>query len=308
MKKWLFLLILIVVVGAGLWGYFHFRQPVQALPTVAVTKGTIVEQAQAVGYIKPQHSNTIKSQVDGIVGKIFHYEGEFVKKGTPLIEISPTPSPEEYASAYQALNDATSRTNNAKNDLDRYERALKLGLISKDYTDYIAAKRTYQTDRFSQILAAQKLALLEKGKTTVAGKAIANIVTSPIDGFILNRLVDVGDSVISISSAQSSTALFTMANMSDLKFEGTVDEIDASKIKDGMAATITVGALSDQKITGVLTRISLQSDKENQAQGAGTVDSDSPFNIGFKVEVTQLKAPTNILLRSGYSATANINI
>ncbi len=165
-----------------------------------------------------------------------------------------------------------------------------------------------------RILAEQKLALLESGETIVAGKQIESVVVSPIDGNILYHGVNVGDPVISISSAQTATALFTIANIQDLMFKGSVDERDAAKIKVGMLAKIKIGSLPDQEITGKINSIALQSDKENKensgtsSQSTSKDDNSSPFNVGFKVEITELQLPKDLVLRSGYSATATVAI
>jgi HlyD family secretion protein len=277
------------------------------VPLVSVISGDIFEYAEAIGYIKPHHQSIIKSQVDGIVAEIYHREGEYVTKGTPLIRIDPAPSPEIYAGTYQELADAKAREKSSLSDVRRFQKALKEGLINTNYTEYITAQENYDTAKASRILAEQKLALIEKGNTIVAGKPIANVVVSPIDGYILNRNVDIGDPILSISSAQASTIIFSIADMQDLMFEGLVDEIDAAKVKVGMLARIYVGSLPDIYITGTLDKISLQSEMGNIAAGGVSATGDnSPFNVGFDVQVTNLKVPSNVALRSGYSATAKI--
>jgi HlyD family secretion protein len=302
-KKIIITTILALVV---IWAIFHFHRNNQNknVPlTVEVKKGTIVEKAEAIGYIQPRHLITIKAEIGGKVAKIFHYEGSFVQKGTALIEIEPTPQPSDYATAYQAVLEKKAIEKSTLQHFDRFKAALKKGIISKDYQDYINSEQNYETAKQLRILAEHQLALLQVGSTTVGGKSIGNVVFSPIDGYILDRKVDVGDSVISLSSAQASTALFTIANMKDILFEGSLDEIDASKVKLGMPATITVGALPDKKITGKVTRISLQSEQKS----GNTIDQNLPFNVSFKVEISELSAlPIDTTIRAGYSSTADI--
>lgn len=307
MKKWI---ILVVIVGliAGTFFYLHKKTSVTTpTPTVTVTKKTIVSKVQAIGYIKPRHSSTVKSAVDGTVAAIYHDTGDYVKKGELLLTVKPQPDPADYATAYQTLQEATAVEKDAKKNLDRYIDALKTGLITKNYTDYISANKSYISSREQRILAQQKLSLLDKGATTVGAKKIGNAVFSPITGYILTRNVDVGDPVISISSAQSSTPLFTMANMSDLMFEGSVDEMGAAKIHMNMPASITIGA-TDKKITGIITKIGLQSEQENAKTGSDAPDSDLPFNVSFQIQITKLQVPEGFTLRSGYSATADIEV
>jgi HlyD family secretion protein len=116
-----------------------------------------------------------------------------------------------------------------------------------------------QLDNFKQ-----NLDLYDKGEALINGKWQRGLVVSPVTGFILQRNVDRGDSVISLQSAQAATTLFTIANMKDLIFKGMVDENDAHKLHLNMPATIQVGALPNKKISGVIDRLALQSDEENQ--------------------------------------------
>ncbi|MEI8054526.1 MAG: efflux RND transporter periplasmic adaptor subunit [bacterium] len=289
--------------------FLHFKKPAVTTPIVAVTKNSIVEQAEAVGYIKAHHFITVKSQVDGIVEATYHNEGDYVTKNTPLIKIKPAPSPEVYAIAYQELANAISQEKEAVAVLKRQKHLLENLIISANNVDYTSAQNEYTLAKNNRILAGQKLDLLERGEMLVGGKQIASVVISPIDGNILYRSVDVGDSVISLTSSQEATALFIIANMHDLMFEGSVDERDAAKVKTGMTAKIKIGSLPDQEIMGKISNIALQSDKENSSLGLTSSNTtNSPFNVGFKVEITELQLPKDLVLRSGYSATATVAI
>lgn len=308
-KKKIFFLVIVLLIIA-VWTVHHFNKKEVLPPMVSVTSGSIVEYAEAVGYIITKNPSTVKSQTSGIVDQIYHEEGEYVTKDTPLAKLKSAPEPAEYATAYQNLADAVSQEKSAELDLKRFQDALKSKIITEYFSEFIAAKKTYESAKIQRLLAKQKLALLEKGETVVGNKATSNVVSSPIDGYILTRNVSLGDSVISLSSAQSATALFTIANMNDIIFQGLVDEIDVAKLKLNMPATIKIGSLTDVNITGTVSKIALQAEQQDTS-GAATVfkgnnSNNSPFNVGFKVEVANLQFPKNIILRSGYSATAKI--
>jgi HlyD family secretion protein len=310
MKKMIIFIMIIALAIIGvfvIWSKKNKSNDI-SLSIVSVQKGSITEKAQAIGYIEPSHFSTVKSSVGGSVVKIYHYEGEYVHKGDLLLEVKPEPEPADYATTYANLQEAIITEDAAKRNLERYEHALKKGLISIRYTDYIIAQRDYKNSKEQRRLAEQKLALLDNGSTTVANKPLANTVVSPIDGYILTRDVDVGDPVLSLSSAQSANALFTMADMKDLMFKGSVDEMDAAKISLHMPAIITVGASSKESFSGELSRISLQSEQKAAETSSEKPDENLPFNVSFKVEVTNLKIPKGLMLRSGYSATADIKI
>lgn len=279
--------------------------------TVIAKRGDIENYATAIGYIKLAEKSVIKSQIDGIASEIYHDEGAFVDKGTPLLKVDPTPSPELYATVNQVLASAKTTEEAAKRDLDRLEKAAKKGVVGENYAEYIDVKREYENAKTLRLLAEQRLALYDVGKTVVAGKPIANVVVSPIDGYILVRNVGKGGPVLSLSSAQASTVLFVIASLQNFMFQGLVDEMDVSKLKIGEAATIKIAAMPDITIHGTLKKIGLQSEKENASTGAsseGALYAESPFNVGFKIEIGDLQVPYNFRLRSGYSATAKVKL
>ena len=143
MKKWaVFTIVIILAIASGfiIWSQKN-KCTNNVVPTVTVQKGTIVEKAQAIGYIEPLYSNTVKSSVGGTVAKIYHYEGEYVPKGELLLEVNPEPEPADYATTYANLQEAIHTEESQKKNLARYEEALKKGLITANYTDYINAQK-----------------------------------------------------------------------------------------------------------------------------------------------------------------------
>ena len=107
-------------------------------------------------------------------------------------------------------------------------------------------------------------------------------------------MVDVGEPVVPLTSYQAGTPLMSLAGMDRLLFKGTIDEIDVGKMQEGMSAEIKIGALPDEKIEGIVSRISLKSQELDNA----TV---------FPVEIT-ITDTHGATLRAGYSANASIII
>jgi HlyD family secretion protein len=174
----------------------------------------------------------------------------------------------------------------------RQESMAKKQLIStKEYEDF---QRSFKEGQLQLKIARERLALLESGRVTIENTQIESIIKAPIDGYVLRKMVEVGDPVTPLTSYQEGTVLMKMANMSRLIFKGTVDEIDVGKLKEGMAAEIKVGALPNEKIEGQLSKISLKAEKKDNA----TV---------FPIEVT-IPVNSNSVLRAGYSANVNIII
>ncbi|HEX7091266.1 MAG TPA: efflux RND transporter periplasmic adaptor subunit [Longimicrobiales bacterium] len=263
-----------------------------AAPAVAVTRAHIVDRALAVGTIEPEIEVSVKSKVSGVVRRRFAEAGEFVRAGAPLLEIRPDPTPLELVEARRQLELRGIEVANAARELARQRALHAQGLVSE--ADFEAAERRHAEAALQEQVARERLALLEQGRVTIADGRIESVVTAPIDGYILEEMVEVGDPVVPLSTYQEGTVLLTMADMSRLVFRGTVDEIDVGRLREGMRAEIRVGAAPDARIEGVLSRIALKARNQDNS----TV---------FPVEIT-LEETDGTILRAGYSANAYINI
>jgi HlyD family secretion protein len=120
------------------------------------------------------------------------------------------------------------------------------------------------------------------------------VIRSPIDGYLLEYAVEVGDPVVPISTYQEGTVLIRMAEMSKLMFRGNVDEIDVGRLHEGLPVEIKIGALPDARVDGRLTMISLKAKTEENA-------------TRFPVEIAVMPAE-GVVLRAGYSANADVII
>jgi HlyD family secretion protein len=106
--------------------------------------------------------------------------------------------------------------------------------------------------------------------------------------------VNPGDPVVPLTSYQAGTDLASIADMRELIFRGTVDEIDVGKLKEGLPARLKVGALPDKEVLGKLTRIAPQAIEKDNAKL-------------FEVEI-ELDPGQEVVLRAGYSANADLVI
>src|SRR5439155_13699202 len=136
--------------------------------------------------------------------------------------------------------------------------------------------------------------LTRKGHLAIAEKGIESIIRAPASGTILTRTVNPGDPVVPLTSYQPGTELASVADMGDLVFKGTVDEIDVGKLRVGLPARIKVGALPTDVVTGRVSRIAPQA---QQKEGATL----------FDVEI-ELDPNDKVVLRAGYSANADLII
>lgn len=260
--------------------------------TVTVKKENIVDKALAVGSIEPVNEIEVKAKVSGVVGKLYADVGDLVQAGEPLLEVKPDPTPLELAQAKRDVEMATIELETLIKEQQRNKELKAQGLISD--TQFEESARKFDEAKLRHQIAKEQLDLLEKGKIKIANTNIETVVKAPLTGFILEKNVYLGDPVVPLTSYQPGTALMRMADMNDLIFKGTVDEIDVGKIKEGMKCELQVGALPGKTITGHVTLISLKAKKE---------DNTTVFPVEIKIDETN-----NTVLRAGYSANAHIII
>ena len=153
-------------------------------------------------------------------------------------------------------------------------------------------REAFELARVALQKAQQNRDLTRKGRLTLSGRE--SIITAPAAGTVLTRAVNPGDPIVPLTSYQPGTEMATIADMSDIIFKGTVDEIDVGKMHVGMPARIKVGALPSDIVTGKLSRIAPQA---QQKEGATLFDVEIELDRGQK-----------ITLRAGYSANADVII
>lgn len=287
-----FLLLIVVAVAAALYAWASSDKKNGKTKLVEVTSGSITEKALAVGQIEPRQKFSIKSTITGIVKHCMIQVGDRVKTGDPLFEISPEPTPTDITSVTNSVSSTAAALAKARQDFQRTAKLYQQGLAAK--SDYDAAKTTLDLAEISAQGAVQTREITLNGKVHDEGLTIESIVRAPASGTVLTRAVNVGDPVVPLTSYQPGTELATVADMSDLLFRGTIDEIDVGKIAVGMPARIKVGALPSDVVTGRVTRIAPQA---QQKEGA------TLFDVWIELDHSD-----KITLRAGYSANAEIVI
>lgn len=260
--------------------------------TFPVERGSIIDKALAVGRIEPKREISIKSKISGLVRKKYVEIGDQVTKGDPLFDIAPDPTPLEFAEATRQVELSQVSNDNAKREFDRTKSLKDKQLIS--HQEFDRAQALYDEAHLRLKLAQEKLSLIESGRTEVADRMVDNIIRSPITGMVLSVLVEEGDPIVPLTSYQAGTDLMTLAQMDSLIFRGNVDEIDVGKLHEQMEAEIEIGAIPNEKIAGILRKISPKAHREE----GSTL---------FEVEII-IKDIGSTLLRAGYSANADVII
>jgi HlyD family secretion protein len=259
---------------------------------IAVTRGELIDKALAVGTIEPRVEVGVKSTLAGVVRRQFAQVGDYVHKGEPLLELSPNPTPLELVELRRTVELREIGLRNVQRELERQRELRNQDLISQ--TEFETAARRMDEARSELELARERLALQEGGRLEAGGTRVESVVRAPIDGYVLDKSVEIGDPVTPLTPYQEGTVVMRMAAMRDLIFRGTVDEIDVGRLKEGMPANIKIGALPAAVVTGRLEKIWLKAKKQEQA----TV---------FPIEISLTEA-SGVTLRAGYSANAEVII
>jgi HlyD family secretion protein len=280
----------VLVVGGRALTNLSGRGQEQEVRTVTVERGDVVEKAVATGTIEPRSEVDVKSKVSGVVRRQFVEAGDFVEAGAPLLEIRPDPTPLELVEARRQLQLQEMALETLERELAREQALRSAGVIPEQELERTLRRR--EEVLLQVATARERLALLEDGKVMLDNEPLESVVLAPVAGYILDRMVQVGDPVVPLSTYQAGTVLFRMADMEDLVFRGTVDEIDVGRLAPGMEVLIRVGALPDRNLQGQVDRIALKGRREDQA----TV---------FSVEVA-LTDLDGAVLRAGYSANAEV--
>jgi HlyD family secretion protein len=294
MKKVFKIFMLVLLAGAVVWTFWFLWQksrPVIKKYEVEIVKvGNIEKRTVATGKVEPRNEILIKPQMSGIITEVYKEAGDKVNAGDVIAKIKVIPD-------MMSLNSAESRVTMAQIGFDQtkknYDRDAKLfsnKVISRE--EFEKTELQYNNGKEELKSAKDNLSLTRDGITSNT-KAISNtLVRSTITGTILDVPVKVGNSVIQSNNFNDGTTIATVANMSDMLFVGKLDETEVGKIIVGMPMNITIGALQDQKLTATLEYVSPKGKEENGA-------------IMFEMKAA-VKVPTNVFVRAGYSANAEI--
>ena len=234
--------------------------------TKPVTQETITQYVEASGTIKPINTIAVGTQVSGTVAKIYVDYNSVVKKGDLLAELDP--------SLFQAnVDQSTAKLNNAKasyskasatlaykkNNYLRYKHLYDKNYVSKDevelaYANYQQALAEVAAAN-AEVSAAQ--ATLNNNMTNLGYSKI----TSPVDGTVILRAVDVGQTV---AASFNTPTLFEVAkDLTQMQIETSVSEADIGKIKVGQKAEYTLDGYQDRKFEGEVTQVRLASTTTN---------------------------------------------
>jgi len=252
-------------------------------------KMTIIKKTVATGKVIPRREIEVKSQVSGVVDRLYVVAGQTVKKGTVLARISLRPNMLNVSSAEAQVAAARISLRNQAADLERYKKLLATKVISESqFNTYVT---NYDLQKQAVASAEDTLLLLKTGATKDSAN-VSNLIPATIDGTVLDVPNKEGSFILESSTFQSGTSVATLADMSDMIFEGLVDESEVGKLKQGMELILNVGALEGKPFKASLEYIAPK----------GVTDQGT-IKFTIRAAVTLDK---ELFLRSNYSANADI--
>ncbi|HOT96111.1 MAG TPA: efflux RND transporter periplasmic adaptor subunit [bacterium] len=293
-KKWYWLIaavVIVILLAASIMAKAKKGEE-KGPAKVKVGRMDIIDKALAVGAIEPRNEIAVKSKTSGVVGKLYVEVGDHIQAGAPLLDVRPDPTPLELAEATRGVEIAEIELATLSKELERQKELQAKGLIAQQEYETLAQQHDQASVRTQ--IARERLALLKKGRINIAGNAIETTVRAPITGYILQKSVNLGDPVVPLTSYQAGTELMKMADMKDLLFRGTLDEIDVGKITEGMPCELQIGALPGKTVKGHVSLISLKARKEENT-------------TLFPVEIA-IDDAAGAVLRAGFSANASVII
>lgn len=212
--------------------------------TAKIEKGNIQTTITATGTIEPVTSVTVGTQVSGIVSKLYVDYNSIVRKGQVIAELDKTNLTSELNTAKANLASAQSTLNYEQANYNRYQTLYDKGLVSAN--DYESAQLSYRKARESVATARESVAKA----TTNLGYAT---ITSPIDGVVLSKSVEEGQTV---ASSFNTPELFVIAkDLTDMRVIADIDEADIGGVKEGQRVSFTVDAFPDDKFEGQVTQV-----------------------------------------------------
>lgn len=243
--------------------------------TAAVAPANIMNSITATGTIEPVTSVTVGTQVSGIVSKLFVDYNSVVKKGQVIAELDKTNLMSQLNTAKTQLATAQSQLNYQTANYKRYKTLFEKGLVAAD--DFDNAKLSY-TQAKEQVTSAKEE--VQRAQTNLGYATI----TSPIDGVVLSKSVEEGQTV---AASFSTPELFTIAqDLTNMQVVADVDEADIGDVKEGERVSFTVDAYPDDTFEGEVKQVRQEATTTNNVVTYEVVISAPNADLKLKPGLT----------------------
>jgi HlyD family secretion protein len=244
-SKWIIIFSAIVVVAAG--GVWYFKRGNNDTPqyqTTTVARGELTQVVTATGTLNPVVNVTVGSQVSGRISKLNVDFNSTVKSNEVIAEIDP--------STYQAaVEQSTADLANAKANLELQQ------VEAKRSSELITNKLISGSDYDTAIATLHEAEATVKIKQASLNNALVNLsyckILSPVDGMVISRAVDVGQTV---AASLSAPTIFIIANdLTRMQIDSSVAEADVGGVVEGQGVDFTVDAYPIRTFYGTVTQV-----------------------------------------------------
>ena len=294
MKKYLKIALLVVVAAIFIFTFVFLYQKskpkITVYDTVTPTVADLEKTTVATGKVEPRDEILIKPQISGIIDELYKEAGQTIRKGEVIAKVKVIPELGTLNSAESRVRLAELNAKQGETDFARIEKLFEDKLISRE--EYEKAEVSVKQVREELQTAKDNLEIVKEGITKSSASFSSTLIRSTIDGLILDVPVKAGNSVIMSNTFNDGTTIATVANMNDLIFRGKIDETEVGRVHEGMPVKLTIGALQNLSFDATLEYISPKGVEENGA---------NQFEIKAAIQV-----PDTVMIRSGYSANAEI--
>lgn len=287
-----------VVVAVGLWGWGQVHKPSgPAYVTETLKRDDLVVTVSATGDLQPVNTVSVGSERSGTVVAVLVDDNDRVRKGQVLARLDTSVLEDQIAVNAAALASAQAQVREAEATLKEAELAhgRNLDLAGRTGGDYPARSvidaSQAALDRARAGLAAARSAVRvsEANLSTSRTNLSKAVIRSPIDGVVLTRSIDPGQTV---AASLQAPVLFVLAeDLTRMELQVDIDEADVGEVKAGQTATFTVDAFPGRTFRATLTRVGL---------GSKTTDGVVSYTGLLSVDNRDLA------LRPGMTATAEI--
>ena len=252
---------------------------------------TLDTKIVATGKLNPEEEIELKPQISGIIDAIFVEEGDLVRKGDLIARIRVVPNEQALVSAKSRINSLKLSFNNSQTVFNRNKTLFEKGVISKQDFENSELSLNQSKENYEQ--AQDDYQIIKQGSLSGGSSANTTIVAQ-IPGTILEIPVREGDQVIQSNNFNAGTTIATVADMSQMIFEGKVDESEVGKLEEGKDIIVVLGAINEKEFPAVLTFVAPKGVEQN-----GAVQ----FTIKADVDID-----SSTRIRAGYSANAEIEL
>lgn len=246
-KIWLVVAAVVIIVLA-VWLFSGDKKKEEVSFTTEKAEVTNIQNTiTATGTIEPVTSVTVGTQVSGIVSHLYVDYNSVVRKGQVIAELDKTNLTSQLTAAKANLQSAQSSLNYQQANYDRYKTLYDKGLVSAN--DFESARLSYLQAKEQVVSAREEV---QRAQTNLGYATI----TSPIDGVVLSKSVEEGQTV---ASSFSTPELFVIAqDLTDMRVIADIDEADIGDVKEGQRVSFTVDAFPDDVFEGSVTQVRQQ--------------------------------------------------